>query len=113
LTPQLARKMELFGYQRQANGEIKVLEQNVAALHEQLLLGKYNFGAPRVTVSSVRNDGTLELQHDSNIDGRGLDVERARKVLDYVQRVWRRPVLLRTTDANSQSTELAGSAQAA
>jgi stage V sporulation protein R len=59
-----------------------------------------------VAVTSVRNDGTLELRHDSQVDGRGLDTERARKVLEYVQRVWRRPVLLRTIGAAAEDVEL-------
>ena len=52
---------------------------------------KYNFGAPSVAAKHVRMDGTLELTHDHAVDGRGLDLERSRKVLDYVHRVWRRP----------------------
>ena len=53
-------------------------------------------GAPIVSASHVRNDGTLELTHDSATDARGLDLERSRKVLDYLQRVWRRPIVLTT-----------------
>jgi stage V sporulation protein R len=49
----------------------------------------------------------LVLEHDSIIDKRGLDTERARKVLDYVVHVWRRPVVLRTIDAVSKPVEIA------
>ncbi len=41
-------------------------------------------------------DGSLELVHDHEGDGRGLDLARAEKVLDYIARVWRRPVSLQT-----------------
>jgi stage V sporulation protein R len=103
--------MGLFQYRKQDNGQVKVLEEDIDTLRESLLLDKYNFGAPRVAVSELKNDGTLVLQHQSRIDGRGLDVERSRRVLDYVQRVWRRPVQLVTVDAASQSLQLtAGSA---
>jgi stage V sporulation protein R len=54
----------------------------------------------------LRQDGTLVLQHDTQIDGRGLDPERARRVLEYVQRMWRRPVQIRTVDAALQTFEL-------
>ena len=54
----------------------------------------------------MRQDSTLVLQHDSQIDARGLDPERARRVLEYVQRVWRRPVTIRTVDAALQAFEL-------
>jgi len=36
------------------------------------------------------------LAHDHASDGRDLD--RAERVLDYVARVWRRPVILTTVD---------------
>ena len=40
--------------------------------------------------------GSLELIHDHKDDGRGLDIPRAERVLEYVTRVWRRPVSLQT-----------------
>jgi stage V sporulation protein R len=83
------------------------------ALREGLLIDKYNFGAPRVSVIEVCSDGTLVLQHDTQLDGRGLDVERTRKVLQYVKSVWRRPVLLKTLDAASQPVEVSADSAAA
>ena len=112
LTRELASTMGLFRYQRQENGQIKVEEENIDALHENLLLDKYNFGAPRISVSEVRQDGTLVLTHDYKIDGRGIDPDRGRKVLEYVRRVWRRPVLLKTVDERSEAMELAAAASA-
>jgi stage V sporulation protein R len=111
LTHELAAKMGLFRYQRQDNGRVQVQADDIDALRENLLLEKYNFGAPRVAVAELRNDGTLLLEHHNQIDGRGLDPERARKVLQYVQRVWRRPVLIRTVDAASQDLELTAEAE--
>ncbi|MGH8143007.1 MAG: SpoVR family protein [Steroidobacteraceae bacterium] len=106
LTHELATKMGLFQFLRQENGQVKVQPDDIDALREGLLLDKYNFGAPRIAVAELRNDGTLVLEHQSRIDGRGLDPERARKVLQYVQQVWRRPVRIKTVDAASQSLEL-------
>jgi stage V sporulation protein R len=106
LTQELAGEMDLFRFQQQGETKVKVLENDIAALRESLVQGKYNFGAPRVAVSNLKNDGSLELQHDAAIDGRGLDVERARKVLQYVQQVWRRPVALRTVDTEGKELEL-------
>jgi stage V sporulation protein R len=59
-----------------------------------------------VAVAEVRNNGTLVLEHNSEIDRRGLETESARKVLEYVAHVWRRPVILRTVDAMSKTIEL-------
>jgi stage V sporulation protein R len=105
LTREIATEMGLFRYHRQQNGPIKVVASEVDELHENLLLEKYNFGAPRIAVTEVRTDGTLILQHDSQLDGRGLDAERALKVLEYIKRVWRRPVLLKTVDAAAKAVE--------
>ena len=84
LTRELAEELGMFRYSARSDGQIKVLEQDLTALHEAVLAPKYNFGAPIVSAVKVRNDGTLELAHDSAVDGRGLDLERSRKVLDYV-----------------------------
>ena len=113
LTREIADEMGLFRYQKQQHGPIKVVAADIDELHESLLTGKYNFGAPRVSVSEVRQDGTLILQHDSQLDGRGLDGERSRKVLEYIKRVWRRPVLLNTVDANAKAVEFSSETVAA
>jgi stage V sporulation protein R len=83
-----------------------VLAADIDELRETLLHEKYNFGAPRVSVVEVKSDGTLVLEHNSEIDKRGLDTDTARKVLDYVIHVWRRPVVLRTVDAASKPVQI-------
>jgi stage V sporulation protein R len=113
LTHDIAADMGLFRYQRQQNGQVKVVGGDIEALQENLLSDKYNFGAPRISVLEVRSDGTLVLQHDNQLDGRGLDSDRSRKVLEYVKRVWRRPVRLKTVDAASQPVELSADSAAA
>ena len=92
---------------------VKVVAADIDELHESLLLDKYNFGAPRVSVAEVRNDATIILQHDSQLDGRGLDAERSQKVLEYIKRVWRRPVILRTVDAGAKAVEFSSESPAA
>jgi stage V sporulation protein R len=106
LTRELAEELGLFRFSARSDGQIKVLEHELTALHEAVLAPKYNFGAPIVSAVRVRNDGTLELAHDSGVDGRGLDLERSRKVLDYLQRVWRRPIVLTTVNQAGSALEL-------
>ncbi|MBV9344173.1 MAG: SpoVR family protein [Gammaproteobacteria bacterium] len=106
LTRELAEELGLFRYSARSDGQIKVLTPELPALHEALLAPKYNFGAPVVLAKHVRTDGTLELMHDSSVDGRGLDLERSRKVLDYVHRVWRRPIVLTTVNQAGATLEL-------
>jgi stage V sporulation protein R len=109
LTRDLADELGLFRYNARSDGQIKVLEHELPALHESLLHQKYNFGAPSVSAKHVRVDGTLELYHDHTVDGRGLDLERSRKVLEYVHRVWRRPVILHTVDSQGSGLEIKAS----
>jgi stage V sporulation protein R len=106
LTRELAEELGLFRYSARSDGQIKVLDPELTALHEAMLAPKYNFGAPTVTATRVRTDGTLELVHDTTVDGRGLDLERSRKVLDYLQKVWRRPIVLTTANQAGSALEL-------
>src|SRR5258708_147317 len=103
LTRELADELGLFRYSARSDGQVKVLEQDLTALHEALLGPKYNFGAPVVSAARVRTDGTLELVHDNTGDGRGLDLERSRKLLDYLHRVRRPPIVL--TAVNQAGSE--------
>jgi len=106
LTRDLASELELFRYNARNDGQVKVLEHELTGLHEAILAPKYNFGAPCVSAGNVRGDGTLELIHDHHVDGRGLEPERSRRVLEYVHRVWRRPVVLRTVDQHGSALDI-------
>ena len=105
LTREIAEELGLFRY-RARDGRVSVLEADIAALQETILAPKYNFGAPTVMARRVCADGTLELGHDHRLDGRGLDLERSRKVLEYLQRIWRRPVRLVTVDQDGEELDL-------
>lgn len=102
LTPEVAHDLDLFVFEAKRDGEVRVTESNLHELHEAVLGQKYNFGAPRVLVDDLRSDGTLVLKHDYGNDGRGLEPQRAQRVLEYVHRVWRRPVVLYTVDARGE-----------
>ncbi|MGV3741855.1 MAG: SpoVR family protein [Burkholderiaceae bacterium] len=96
----LAEKLELFVYEARDDGGIKIANRDIYAVREAILAPKFNYGAPRVAASKLHLDGSLDLQHDYESDGRGLDVGRAERVLEYVARVWRRPVSLHTIGNN-------------
>lgn len=106
LDRELAQKLGLFVFEAREDGEIKITGRDIDAVHEAILAPKFNYGAPRIYVSELHHDGTLVLVHDHHNDGRGLDLERAAKVLEYVHRVWRRPVILHTADARGAAREL-------
>ena len=99
LSQELAEELKLFRYEATGDGTVRVQENDIYALRETLLAPKYNFGAPAVLAKNVAADGSLELHHEDATDGRGLDLARAERVLDYLHRVWRRPIKLETIDA--------------
>jgi stage V sporulation protein R len=106
LDEELAEELGLFGYTAKKSGEVRVDETDINDLRESLLSAKFNFGAPTIGAVKVQTDGTLELRHDYKIDGRGLDAQRAAKVLEYIQRIWRRPVILHTQDERGDAKVL-------
>jgi stage V sporulation protein R len=106
LDAELATDLQLFRYEGPPKGPYRVQEPDLQALHEAMLAPRYAFGAPTVAAHRVRLDGTLELVHDHLTDGRGLDVERSRRVLEYLVKVWRRPIELATVDGDGKAFEI-------
>jgi stage V sporulation protein R len=106
LTQEIAEELKLFRYERRADGSVTVLDHDIHALRETVLAPKYNFGAPAVLSKHLAHDGTLTLHHEHDTDGRGLDLTRAERVLDYLHKVWRRPVKLETVDGTGQGKVL-------
>ncbi len=98
LDAELAEKLDLFVYEANADGAISVASRDIHRVREAIIASRFNFGAPRVAATHVDLDGSLTLVHDYKSDGRGLDLGRADRVLDYVVRIWRRPVTLHTVD---------------
>ena len=107
LDEELAEQSGLFVYEARPGDEIRVATKDINAIREAILAPKFNFGAPRVAAVELKNDGSLGLQHDHSSDGRGLDVQRAKRVLEYVHRVWRRPVKLATVNERAENVEVA------
>ncbi len=107
LDRELCEKLDLFVYETHPHEEIRVANRDVEAVREAILAPKFNFGAPRVAAVEIKSDGGLVLAHEHSSDGRGLDSARARKVLEYTRRVWRRPVRLHTVNERAEPVELA------
>jgi stage V sporulation protein R len=99
LTEDLADELDLFKYDVSKDGTVTVAKRDIHALRDSVLAPKYNFGVPAVLAVEISPDGGLQLHHEHESDGRGLDLDRSLKVLEYVHRVWRRPVTLNTVDA--------------
>jgi stage V sporulation protein R len=102
LDEEMAEELELFCFEAAKDGSVEVQASDLGALHDAILAPKYNFGAASVFASAIGTDGHLELAHEHATDGRGLDLARSERVLDYLHRVWRRPVNLTTVDADGK-----------
>ncbi|QYF92966.1 SpoVR family protein [Massilia sp. PAMC28688] len=98
LDQELADKLDLFVYEARRDGETRIVNRDIHAIREAILAPRFNYGAPAISVTRLGVDGSLELQHDYLHDGRGLALEQAEQVMEYVARVWRRPVSLHTVD---------------
>jgi stage V sporulation protein R len=98
LTQDLADQLDLFVYETRKDGETRIANRDIHAIREAILAPRFNYGAPSIAVSQVGADGGLDLRHDYLHDGRGLDLQQAERVMDYVGKVWRRPVSLHTVD---------------
>jgi stage V sporulation protein R len=106
LDRELAEKLDLFVYEVRRGDEIRVANRDLEAVREAILAPKFNFGAPRVAAVELKPDGGLVLAHDHESDGRGLDAARAKKVLEYARRAWRRAVRLHTVNERGEPVEL-------
>lgn len=106
LTEEVADELKLFRYKQGKDGSVSVLDRDIKELQDTILQPKYNFGSPSVRAAHIDVDGTLHLEHQHTTDGRGLDLGRSEKVLEYVQQVWRRPVELNTIDARGTGKTL-------
>ncbi|HEX7635022.1 MAG TPA: SpoVR family protein, partial [Noviherbaspirillum sp.] len=103
LNRELIEKLELFVYEARDDGDIRIAENSVHAVHEAILAPKFNYGAPRVAANHLHVDGSLQLVHDHQSDGRGVDLGRAERVLEYIGKIWRRPVTLHTVGERGEA----------
>jgi len=103
LTRELVDKLELFVYEAHDDGDIRIAERDIHAIHEAILAPKFNYGAPRVAANHLHVDGSLQLVHDYQADGRGVDLARAERVLEYIGKIWRRPVTLHTVGERGEA----------
>lgn len=107
----LAAQLDLFVYNAQPDGAVRIGQNDIHSLREAILAPRFNYGAPRVAVTQLHADGSLELEHDTATDGRGLDPKRAESVLGYISKIWRRPVSLHTLDERNNRRTLFGRAR--
>ena len=98
LTEDFCRRHQLFSFSfNEGSGDYEVRSREFGEIKRQLLRSLTNHGRPRISVvdGNYRNRGELVLEHD--FQGTELRVDYARATLVNLQRLWSRPVHLRTT----------------
>jgi stage V sporulation protein R len=117
LTQEFVDELELFAYgsacehkpqgykQCQQCGEIAVKSRKVEDVVHSLITPRYNYGAPRIAITKVHEDGSLLLEHERSDLG-PLDLKYAEKTLEYLHELWKRPVHLKTFNSQEQPTAL-------
>jgi stage V sporulation protein R len=121
LSQELVDELELFaygsacehkpqGYQQCPKcGEIAVKSRRVEDVVRSLVMPRYNYGAPRIAIAKVQEDGSLLLEHERSDLG-PLDRKYAEKTLEYLHELWKKPVHLKTFNRPDEPTTLTFSA---
>ncbi|MGI9107987.1 MAG: SpoVR family protein [Pyrinomonadaceae bacterium] len=96
LTEELCEELDLYVYELVEEEEWTVTEKRWERVRDQLVANMTNSGFPYIVVADgdYKRNRELYLKHQS--EGAELDASYARKVLEYVQRLWGRPVHLET-----------------
>ena len=96
LTEELCEELDLFVYELVEEEEWTVTEKRWERVRDQLVSNMTNFGFPYIIVADGDYNRNRELFLKHQYEGAELDPAYARKVLEYVHRLWGRPVHLET-----------------
>ncbi len=96
LTEDLCEELDLFVFELIDEEEWTVTEKRWERVRDQLVANMTNFGYPYIEVADGDYDRNLELLLRHRYETAELDLKYARKVLEYVYKLWGRPVHLET-----------------
>jgi stage V sporulation protein R len=96
LTEELCEELDLFVYELVEEEEWRVTEKRWERVRDQLVANMTNFGFPYIVVEDGDYNRNHELYLKHRFEGAELDSNYARRVLEYVYRLWGRPVHLET-----------------
>ena len=98
LTREDCEELNLFSYSSEGGGQYVVDdvsdEQGWENVKKTLINQVGANSIPTIYVESVERNGTMTLHHE--FDGRELELNYARKVVEHVERIWGAPVALMT-----------------
>lgn len=96
LTEDLCEELDLFVFELVDDEEWTITEKKWERVRDHLVAGMTNFGFPYIEVVDDDYEGNSELYLKHRYEGTELDIKYARKVLEYVQKLWGRKVHLET-----------------
>ncbi len=96
LTEELCEELDLFVYELVEEEEWTITEKRWEKVRDQLVANMTNFGFPYIEVTDGDYRGNRELFLHHRYEGAELDARYAHKVLEYVYKLWGRPVHLET-----------------
>jgi len=96
LTEELCEELDLFVYELVEEEEWTITEKRWQKVRDQLVANMTNFGYPYIEVTDGDYRGNRELYLHHRYESAELDSRYARKVLEYVHKLWGRPVHLET-----------------
>ncbi len=95
LTKELVEELDLYVYEMR-DGEAVIVEKDWEKVRDVILRGMVNLGNPYIVVEDGDYRGNRELYLKHLHEGQDLDIKYAEKTLQYVYRLWGRPVHLET-----------------
>ncbi|MGH9769772.1 MAG: SpoVR family protein [Blastocatellia bacterium] len=104
LTEDLCDELDLFVYELIDEEEWTVTEKRWERVRDQLVGNMTNFGYPYIEVADSDYNRNLELYLRHRYETAELDLKYARKVLEYIHKLWGRPVHLETVIEEEATT---------
>jgi stage V sporulation protein R len=96
LTEELVEELDLYVFELVDEEEWTVTEKRWERVRDQLVANMTNFGFPHIEVTDGDYNRNRELYLTHRYEGAELDLKYARKVLEYVFKLWGRKVHLET-----------------
>jgi len=97
LNQELCESLDLYVYELQNEEEWTVTEKRWERVRDQMVANMTNFGFPYIEVVDPDYNKNRELYLMHRFEGAPLDVKYARKVLEYVFKLWGRKVYVETS----------------
>ena len=97
LTEELSEELDLFVYELIDEEDWTVTQKQWERVRDQLVSNMTNFGFPYIEVADGDYNRNRELFLRHRYESAELDLAYAKKVLEYVYKLWGRPVHLETT----------------